>query len=75
MGFSRKEYWSGLPFPPPKDLPDPRIKPSSLVSPVLAGGDTPLVPPGKPVFPLDIFINKSVYPSNVTSAQNLYYRH
>ena len=37
MGFSRKEYWSGLPFPPPKDLPNPRIKPSSLVSPVLAG--------------------------------------
>ena len=30
MGFSRQEYWSGLPCPPPGDLPDPRIKPMSL---------------------------------------------
>ena len=29
MGFPRKEYWSGLPFPPPEDLPDPGIKPES----------------------------------------------
>ena len=29
MGFSRKEYWSGLPFPSPGNLPDPGIKPSS----------------------------------------------
>ena len=29
MGFSRQEYWSGLPFPSPEDLPDPRIKPMS----------------------------------------------
>ena len=29
MGFSRQEYWSGLPFPSPGDLPDPRIKPGS----------------------------------------------
>ena len=27
MGFSRQEYWSGLPYPPPEDLPDPRIEP------------------------------------------------
>ena len=38
MGFSRQEYWSGLPFPPPGDLPDSGIEPVSLVSPVLAGG-------------------------------------
>ena len=38
MGFSRQEYWSGLPFPPPEDLPDPGIEPASLVSPELAGG-------------------------------------
>ena len=37
MGFSRQEYWSGLPFPPPGDLPNPRIKPASLSSPTLAG--------------------------------------
>ena len=38
MGFSRQEYWSGLPSPPPGDLPDPGIKPSSLTSPALAAG-------------------------------------
>ena len=38
MGFSRQEYWSGLPCSPPWDLPDPGIEPTSLKSPVLAGG-------------------------------------
>ena len=38
MGFSRQEYWSGLPCPPPGDLPDPGIEPASLTSPALAGG-------------------------------------
>ena len=37
MGFSRQEYWSGLPFPSPGDLPDPGIEASSLMSPALAG--------------------------------------
>ena len=37
MGFSRQEYSSGLPCPPPVDLPDPGIKPASLTSPALAG--------------------------------------
>ena len=37
-GFSRQEYWSGLPFPPPRDLPDLGIKPMSLRFPALAGG-------------------------------------
>ena len=37
MGFSRQEYWSGLPCPSPGDLPDPRIEPASLMSPALAG--------------------------------------
>ena len=35
--FSRQEYWSGLPFPYPGHLPDPEIKPMSLMSPALAG--------------------------------------
>ena len=48
MEFSRQEYWSGLPFPPPEDLPDPGIKPMSLTSPALAGGFFTTVPPGKP---------------------------
>ena len=38
MGFSRREYWSGLPFPPPGDLANPGIEPVSLTSPALAGG-------------------------------------
>ena len=37
MRFSRQKYWSGLPFPPPGDLPDPMIEHESLMSPVLAG--------------------------------------
>ena len=37
MGFPRQEYWGGLSFPSPRDLPDPRIKPTFLVSPALAG--------------------------------------
>ena len=38
MGFPRQEYWSGLPFPSPGNLPDPGIEPSSFMSPTLAGG-------------------------------------
>ena len=38
VGFSRQEYWTGLSFPPPGDLPDPEIEPTSLMSPALAAG-------------------------------------
>ena len=37
-GFSRQEYWGGLPCPPPRDLPDPGIKLAPLTSPALASG-------------------------------------
>ena len=37
MGFSRQEYWCGLPWPPLGDLPDPGIKSTSLTSPALEG--------------------------------------
>ena len=37
MGFSRQEYWSGLPCPPPGDLPDPGIEPKPLTSTTMAG--------------------------------------
>ena len=50
MGFSRQEYWSGLPFPSPGDLPDPGIKPSS---PALQADTLPSEPPGKPQFLVD----------------------
>ena len=46
MGFSRQEYWSGLPFLPPADLPDLGIQPASPVSPALAGGFFITAPPG-----------------------------
>ena len=54
MGFSRQEYWSGLPFPSAGDLPDPGIKPTSLMSPPLAGRffttnitrEAPIIPGG-----------------------------
>jgi len=36
LDFPGKEYWSGLPFPTPKDLPNPEIEPMSLTSPALA---------------------------------------
>ena len=48
MRFSRQEYWSGLLFLPPGDLPDPGIEPVPPVSPALAGGFFSTVPPGKP---------------------------
>ena len=38
LGFSRQEHWSGLPCPPPGDLPHPGIEPSPVTSPALAGG-------------------------------------
>ena len=48
MGFPRQEYWSGLPFPSPGDLPDPGIK---LSSPALADRVFTAEPPGKPCSP------------------------
>ena len=38
MGFSQQEYWSGLPYPPPGDFPDPGIKPVSPAAPALHAG-------------------------------------
>ena len=47
MGFSRQEYWSELPFPPPGELPNPGIKPASPVSPASADGFFTTEPPEK----------------------------
>ena len=46
MGFSRQEYWSGLPFPSPGDLPDPGIEPGS---PALEADALTSEPPGKQI--------------------------
>ena len=51
LGFSRQEYWSGLPFPSPGDLPNPGIEPGS---PVLQADTLPSEPPGKWARPHDM---------------------
>ena len=48
MGFSRQEYWNGLPFPALGDLPNPGTEPPSPVSPALAREFITTEPPGKP---------------------------
>ena len=48
IGFSRQEYWSGVPSPPPGNLPDPGFECISLMSPALQVGSLPLASPGKP---------------------------
>ena len=57
MAFSKQEYWSGLPFPAPGDLPDPGIELMSLMSPALAGRffTTELLPA---CFPESVQVNK-----------------
>ena len=55
MGFSRQEYWSGLPFPPPEDLPDPGIEPTS---PALQADSLPLSHWGSPIPIGYIFLSK-----------------
>ena len=47
--FSKQKYWSRMPFPPPRDLPDLGIEPTSLVSPALAGKFFTTMPRGKPL--------------------------
>ena len=49
MGFARTEYWSGLPFPSPGDLPNPEIEPRS---PALEADALTSEPPGKPHAPV-----------------------
>ena len=48
LGFSRQEYWSGLPCSPPEDLPNHGITPAALLSLRWQASSLPLVPPGKP---------------------------
>ena len=48
MGVPRQEHWSGLPFPPPEDLPDLGIEPVSPASPAMAGRFFTIEPSGEP---------------------------
>ena len=59
MGFSRQEYWSGLPFPPPGDLLDAGIEPTS---PALTGEFFITVPPKKPYRQGHLFITNPIWP-------------
>ena len=52
MEFSRQEYWSGLPFPTPGDLPNPGIESTFPASPALAGGFFTTEPPRRPKTPI-----------------------
>ena len=75
MGFSRQEYWSGLPLSPPGDLSDPGIKPTSA-SPALAGRFFTTASPGKPVIVLNatelyILIGWTLWDVNDISAELL----
>ena len=57
MRFLRQEYWTGLPFPSPGDLPNPAIEPTT---PALAGGFFTTEPPGKPNSPLQFSLVQSL---------------
>ena len=58
MEFSRQEYWSGLPFPSPRDIPNPGIKPGS---PTLQADALPSEPPGKQLLDWNICVYMHLY--------------
>ena len=72
MGFPRQEYWSGLPFPPPGDLPDPGIEPASP-APALADESSTAVSPRKPsvVFTLSLFPCNGFFISHIVVSFSL----
>ena len=61
MGFSRQEYWSGLPLPTPGDLPYPGVKPISLCLLHWQMDSLPLLPPGKPSILIMLFFKAFMY--------------
>ena len=72
MGFFRQEYWSGLPCPPPGDLPDPGIKPTS---PALQADSLLSEQPGKPPPQIAVTVNcspKSVLPFHTVLESSLF---
>ena len=64
MGFSRQEYCSGLPCPPPWDLPNPGVQPTPLAAPALQGDALPLSHWGGPNFTYDIIFVSSAQQSD-----------
>ena len=69
MGFSRQEYWSGLPRPPTGYLPDPGIKSMSLIFPVLAGGFFTISATGEALSTLARFLKKGMPPKLLKSVR------
>ena len=69
MGFSRQEYWSGLPFPPPGDLPDPETESRS---PVLQADCLQSQPPGKPLSLVMVFILKFIFSDMGIATPNVF---
>ena len=67
VGFPRQESWSGLPFPPPEDLPDPGIEPMSLA---LAGGSFTAEPPGTPLPPAGCSFDSTISVHTCFSLRN-----
>ena len=57
VGFSKQEYWSGLPFPSPGNLPDPGIEPAAPETPALQADSLPIEPPGKPSNAIYVTVN------------------
>ena len=77
MGLFGQEYWSGLPFPPPEDLPNPGIKSVSHTSSALQVDSLPAEPLGEPTLwfrrllrPLKIFLSFKIYKSIWAESQN-----
>ena len=66
MGFSRQEYWGGLPFPTPGDIPDPGIESWSLLSSALAGGFFTTGPPGKYPLSQQLLLISVKFPVNLS---------
>ena len=67
VGFSRPEYWSGLPLPSPGDLPDPGFEPMSPVSPALQADSLPLEPSTGEAHRKIILGNNNNYPRTAMS--------
>ena len=61
MGFSMQEYWSGLPCPPPGDLPDPGIQPASPVTSGLQADSLPLSYRGSPCLCMSVYTYIYIY--------------
>ena len=70
MEFSRQEYWSGLPFPSPKDLPNPGIEPRSLT---LQADAVPFEPPGKPYCNIKYLTSNFTHPNSLFQAFTMFF--